>query len=63
MNAGVFLFGLIILIVGIVYLLPILGMNLIPISLPTFGIDPMMLGGGLAGLGFILLIIGAKIGY
>ena len=63
MQAGVFLFGLIILIVGIIYLLPIMGMNIIPFSLPTFGIDPMMLGGGLAILGFIIMIIGAKIGY
>ena len=60
MQAGVLLLGLIILINGVVYLLPIMGMNIIPFSLPTFGIDPMMLGGGLAGLGFILLIAGIK---
>ncbi len=60
MNGGVFFIGLIILIVGLLYLLPIFGMNLIPIALPSFGIDPMMLGGGLALLGFILLIAGAK---
>ena len=60
MNVGVFFIGLIILIVGIIYLLPVLGMYLIPISLPSFGIDPMMLGGGLTGLGLILLIAGVK---
>ena len=63
MNAAVFFIGLILLVVGLIYLLPIFGMNFIPISLPTFGIDPMMLGGGLAGIGFILLIAGIKIGY
>ena len=58
MNAAVFFIGLIILVVGVLYLLPIMGMNLIPFVLPSFGIDPLMLGGGLAVLGFIILAIG-----
>ena len=55
-----FLLGLILLGVGVLYILPIFGMNLIPFELPSFGIDPLYLGGGLAGIGFILLIAGAK---
>ena len=60
MNFGVFLLGLILLGVGIIYLAPRFGMNLIPITLPNFGIEPLYIGGGLAGIGFILLIAGAK---
>ncbi len=60
MNGIIFIIGLLLLAIGALYLLPIFGMNLIPFALPTFGQNPMFLGGGIAGFGFILLIAGIK---
>ncbi len=59
-NATVILIGLLLMIVGALYLLPMFGIELLPITLPTFGIETLYLGGGLLGLGLILLIIGIK---
>ncbi len=59
MRAGIFLIGLIIFIVGLVYLAPIVGFTL-PFMLPSFGINNLYLGGGLALFGILLLIAGIK---
>ncbi len=59
MRAGIFLLGLIIFVIGLIYLAPMVGFAL-PISLPNFGINNLYLGGGLALFGIILLIAGAK---
>jgi len=59
MKFGIFLFGLILLVIGALYLLPIFGISII--ELPNFGIEPLYIGSGLAGLGIILMIAGIKI--
>jgi len=62
-NITLMLIGLILMGVGALYFLPMMGMDMLPFTLPSFGIIVMGIPGvgvGLLVVGLILLIVGIK---